>query len=457
MANFYSAAKKVKKIGKQQQVTIESLDQSLSGVTHIHNKVVFVPGALPNEQVAIQIVDEQKKYAKASLVEVLTPSPQRIAPSCPHFEACGGCQVQHLNIDEQLAAKEQGLKRRFAKLTKPSHWFEAVASQPWRYRRRGRIGVHVEKNKQLRLGFRQQGSSDIVNIERCDVFAKPFDQIFKPLYQLIDNLDAREEIGHVEVIAAANRNVTLFRVTAKLAQSDIDALTDFANEHQLTVLLETNNGTIMPLPDHDMPTLDYQLGKHQVSFTPGNFIQVNAEVNQEMVTKAVEWLDIQHTDTVLDLFCGVGNFSLALAKNAQLVIGVEGVKEMAEQATVNAQRAGINNAQFYHCNLAQPLIEQQWFGSKLRKKVDKILLDPARDGAPDICRQLSQLQPSKIVYVACDAASLERDSKEIIAQGYQVAKICALDMFPQTSHVESMALFVKSKTKPKRPKKGLLR
>lgn len=457
MANFYSAAKKIKKIGKQQQVTIESLDHSLSGVTYVDNKVVFVPGALPHEQVAIQIVNEQKKHAKALLVEVITPSPKRIAPSCLHFEQCGGCQVQHLNINDQLDAKTQGLKKRFAKLTKPTHWSEAVVSQPWHYRRRGRISVHVEKNKQLRLGFRQQGSSDIVNIERCDVFAKPFDEIFKPLYHLIDNLGAREAIGHVEVIAAAKHNVTLFRVTAKLTQSDIDALTEFANEHQLTVLLETNSGTILPLPEQEMPMLDYQLGNHQVSFTPGNFIQVNGEVNHQMVTKAVEWLDIQCTDTVLDLFCGVGNFSLALAKNAQMVIGVEGVKEMAEQATVNAQRAGIINAQFYHCNLAQPLIEQQWFGSKLRKKVDKILLDPARDGASDICRQLSQLQPNKIVYVACDAASLERDSKEIIAQGYQVANICALDMFPQTSHVESMALFVKSKTKPKRPKKGLLR
>ncbi|MCG7529873.1 23S rRNA (uracil(1939)-C(5))-methyltransferase RlmD [Psychrobium sp. MM17-31] len=457
MANFYSAAKKIRKTGKQQQVVIESLDQSLCGVTHIDNKVVFVPGALPQERVAIQVVNEQKKYSKASLIEVIEASEQRISPCCPHYDECGGCQTQHLAVQQQLAAKIEGLEKRFAKVAKSEHWQDAVTSAPWHYRRRGRISVHVEKNKQLRVGFRQQGSSDIVNIERCDVFAKPFDKIFSPLYDLIDKLDGRESIGHVEVIATAQHNVALFRVTSKLCTSDIDALTAFAETQQLTVLLESNNAQIHPLPGFTLPNLTYALDKHALGFTPGNFIQVNDEVNQQMVSKAVQWLDVKDTDTVLDLFCGVGNFSLALAEKAQTVIGVEGVKEMAEQASANASKAKINNAQFYHCNLAQPLIEQQWFGTKLRKKVDKILLDPARDGALDICRQLSQLQPSKIVYVACDAASLERDSKEIIAQGYQVAKICALDMFPQTSHVESMALFVKSKTKPKRPKKGLLR
>jgi len=457
MANFYNATKKIKKMGRQQQVTIESIDQSLNGVTHIDSKVIFVPGALPGEQVSIQIVDEQKKYARANLIEVNQASKQRIAPACEHFSQCGGCQTQHLSSDSQLHFKEQGLKQRFSKISQDKHWQPSVSSQPWHYRRRARLSVNVEKNKTLRVGFRQQGSSEIINITRCDVLARPFNEIFSPLFSLIDGLVGREEIGHVEIIATPAHNIALFRMTKRLCREDIDALRHFATTYELTVLLESNSGKIHPLPDARLPKLSYPLAQHEIGFTPGNFIQVNGDVNEQMVAIATQWLDVKATDKVLDLFCGVGNFSLALAHHAQLVIGVEGVKAMAEQATENAVNTGINNASFYHCNLSQPLIEQQWFSNKLRKKVDKILLDPARDGALDICRQLSQLQPSKIVYVSCDAASLERDSHEIIKQGYELAKICAMDMFPQTTHVESMALFVKSKAKPKRVKKGLLR
>ncbi len=457
MANFYNAAKKIKKMGRQQQVAIESIDQSLTGVTHIDNKVVFVPGALPGEEVSIQIIDEQKKYARAKLIDIVQGSKERISPTCAHFSECGGCQTQHLSSDNQLHFKEQGLKQRFAKISQEKHWQSAVSSQPWHYRRRARLSVNVEKNKTLRVGFRQQGSSEIVNISRCDVLTKPFNDIFSPLFALIDGLDGREEIGHVEVIATPSHDIALFRITKRLSTGDIESLRLFAQQRALTVLLESNSGAIHPLPDAQLPTLTYPLAKLDIGFTPGNFIQVNSAVNEKMVAIAAQWLDVKPNDKVLDLFCGVGNFSLSLASYAQLVIGVEGVKAMAEQATENARNAGIDNASFYHCNLSQPLIDQQWFSNKLRKKVDKILLDPARDGALDICRQLSQLQPSKIVYVSCDAASLERDAHEIIKQGYELSKICAMDMFPQTTHVESMALFVKSTAKPKRVKKGLLR
>lgn len=456
MANFYSAAKKVKKIRKRQQVIIESLDQSLTGVTHIDNKVIFVPGALPAEQVDIQITDEQKKYAKAQLIEVIESSIERIAPHCSHFNECGGCQVQHLSGEQQLSYKEASLKNRFNSSVKEVRWFDAITSSPWHYRRRARIGVNVEKNKALRVGFRKKASNEIVDIHRCDVLAKPFDNIFDPLRKLIDVLNARESIGHVEVIDTPDHKVALFRITSKLINDDMITLASFAQAHQLTVLLETNDGQVHPLPDNHLPMLRYPLFDAEIGFTPGNFIQVNSAVNEKMVARAVEWLDILPSDKVLDLFCGVGNFSLALAKKAALVVGVEGVKEMAQQAQDNAKAAGVDNTAFFHCNLSQPLSEQQWFDSKLRKKVDKMLLDPARDGALEICRQLSQLKPSKIVYVSCEPASLERDTREIIKQGYRLEKLCVMDMFPQTRHLESMALFVKSTKKPKAVKKRLI-
>jgi len=455
MANFYSAAKKVKKFRKQQHVVIESLDQSLTGITHVDNKVVFVPGALPHEKVAIQIVDEQKKYAKATLIAVEEQSELRIAPDCEHFTICGGCQVQYLSNEDQLSLKESALQRRFSFAASQALWQDAIGSQPWHYRRRGRIGVNIEKNKELRVGFRQRGSNDIINIKQCNVLAKPFDKIFQPLFDLIDTLEAREKIGHVEVIATPDHPVAIFRVLKNLSNDDKKSISDFAQQQNLLVLIEDNDGEILPLDAKRDVTLSYPMAQYKIEFEPGNFIQVNSDVNEKMVARAIDWLDIKSTDKILDLFCGVGNFSLAIAQKAQLVVGVEGVKEMVQQATKNAELANIDNAVFYHSNLAQPLSEQQWFGSKLRKKVDKILLDPARDGALDICRQLSQLQPAKIVYVSCDPASLERDSKVIIEQGYRVEKMCAMDMFPQTTHVESMALFVKAPKKVKRVKKRL--
>ncbi len=456
MANFYSEAKKVKKIRKQQNVVIESLDQSLTGITHIDNKVVFVPGALPNETVTIQLVQEQKTYAKAKLSSVEQKSELRIAPDCEHFDVCGGCQVQYLTNTDQLSFKEDALKHRFSFAASQEQWQQAIESKPWGYRRRARIGVNVEKNKELRVGFRQQSSNDIINIKQCRVLATPFESIFSPLYTLIDSLDAREKIGHVEVIATPTNNVALFRTLVKLSEEDKQQIDTFAKTHKLSALIENNDGDVLPVLPNDGVTLSYPMDSYNIEFEPGNFIQVNSDVNSKMVTRAIDWLDLQSTDKVLDLFCGVGNFSLAIAKRSQLVVGVEGVKTMAEQATKNAKLSNITNAEFYHSNLAEPLSEQQWFGSKLRKKVDKILLDPARDGALEICRQLSQLQPSKIVYVSCDPASLERDSKVIIEQGYRLEKICAMDMFPQTTHVESMALFVKAAKKVKRVKKRLL-
>jgi len=455
MPNFYSQKKTVKKTRKQQSVTIEKLDLSCQGMAYVDNKVVFVPDVLPDEQVTIQIVNEYKNYAMANLLEVTKASHLRKSPSCQHFELCGGCQLQYMDNDVQLANKEAALKHRLGDDSRLLSWQPAIESPSWHYRRRGRISVKVEKNNRLRVGFRQKGSSDIVKIAQCNVLAQPFSQLFAPLAQFIDGLDMRANIGHVEVIASDDCNSLIFRCLGKVGEDDKRRFSAFGEQQNMQILLERDNKSITDIVGKLAQPLRYQLNDLSLCFSPGDFIQVNQHVNQKMVARAIEWLALSKDDTVLDLFCGIGNFSFEIAKRAKVVVGVEGVKEMAEQAQANAQAAGITNANFYHCNLAQPLSEQQWFSAKLRKKVDRILLDPARDGAMDICRQLSQLQPQRIVYVSCEPASLERDSKVIIEQGYQLQKICAMDMFPHTKHVESMALFVKVKTKPKRVKKAL--
>ncbi|MDP2560579.1 23S rRNA (uracil(1939)-C(5))-methyltransferase RlmD [Psychrobium sp. 1_MG-2023] len=453
MAKFYSPKNKIKKIRKQQNVTIEKLDLKLQGMAYIDQKVVFVPSTLPNEEVVIQVNHEHKNYASAELIEITKVSEQRISALCQHFEDCGGCQVQYLSPGEQLSYKQQALAERLNNLVSTKQWATPIASPDWHYRRRGRIGVYVEKNTNLRLGFRQSGSNDLVQISQCDVFVKPFDTLFNEFRDLIDQLDIRASIGHLECIAADNANVVIFRCLNSPSTADVIKLKTFEQKHQLTILLEENDNKFSWLSPAKKGALYYSLNEMKIGFSAGNFIQVNDQVNQTMVNRAVEWLNVKPTDKVLDLFCGVGNFSLAIAKQAQLVVGVEGVKAMVEQAQSNAEQAGLANCVFYHSNLAEPLSEQQWFGDKLRKKVDKILLDPARDGAMEICKQLSQLQPQHIVYVSCEPASLERDSKVIIEQGYQLEKICVMDMFPHTGHVESMALFVKGKKKAPKKKK----
>ncbi|NRA84917.1 MAG: 23S rRNA (uracil(1939)-C(5))-methyltransferase RlmD [Gammaproteobacteria bacterium] len=328
-------------------------------------------------------------------------------------------------------------------LSDDCQWQSPITSPEWGYRRRARVGVHVNKRGDLALGFRQRASNDLVNISQCPVLVEPFQALFTPLTQLVEQLKARDKVGHLEFIAPDNGLFIIIRLLTELLAEDRALLATFSSEHQLTFLIEDNDGNILDLAGKQPSPLHYQLNGDILAFNAGDFIQINAQVNQKMVDQAVDWLELKTTDKVLDLFCGIGNFSLSIAKKSQLVVGVEGVKEMVEQASHNATAAGLSNISFYHSDLSQPLADQAWYSRKLGEQVDKILLDPARDGATAIVEQLSKLKPSIIVYVSCEPSSLERDSKVIIDQGYKLEKMCVMDMFPQTTHLESMALFRK--------------
>jgi len=443
MANFYIAKKKIMKTGKQRALVIDKLDQKFQGLGYIDNKVVFVAGALPGEKVMMQITRDHKKYATGTLLEVLEPAVERITPNCQHFSLCGGCQTQYVDNDYQVSVKQQGLENRMRRVAPDAQWLPAIESPSWHYRRRARVGVHVVRGK-LTMGFRRQGSNDLINIEQCLVLTAPFDQLFQPLEQLVQSLSVTDKIGHLEFIAVDSGNYVVIRLLSPLNADDQQLLASFAKQHQVTFLIEDNDSQIKTV-DNSVPTpLFYTLAGETISFNAADFIQVNASVNQQMVAQAVDWLELKPSDKVLDLFCGVGNFSLSIAAKAQLVVAVEGVNAMVEQAKANAQNAGLDNITFYHSDLSEPLAEQAWYSRKLGEQVDKILLDPARDGAMAIVEQLSKLKPDIIVYVSCEPSSLERDSQIIIKQGYQLEKICIMDMFPQTTHLESMALFRKS-------------
>jgi 23S rRNA (uracil1939-C5)-methyltransferase len=442
MANFYIPKKKVKKTGKQQALTIEKLDQKFQGLGYIDNKVVFVAGALPGEQVLMQITRNQKKYASAKLIDVLEPAPQRIEPTCQHYSQCGGCQTQFADNNYQLELKQQGLANRMRLIAPQAQWLSALESPAWNYRRRARVGVKVVRG-QLVLGFRQHGSNDLTSISHCPVLTAPFDKMFTPLQELVQSLSVTDKVGHLEFIAVDSGNYIIIRLLCALGGEDRQLLTSFSETHDVEFLIADNDGNVKT-PEGSLPLpLFYTLADKKIEFSATDFIQVNDSVNQQMVAQAVQWLELTSSDKVLDLFCGVGNFSLSIAAQAQLVVGVEGVNAMVEQARANAQAAGLDNITFHHSDLSEPLAEQAWYSRKLGEQVDKILLDPARDGAMAIVEQLSKLKPSIIVYVSCEPSSLERDSQVIIKQGYKLEKICVMDMFPQTTHLESMALFRK--------------
>ena len=440
MAQFYSPKRKVAKISKKFQVTIDKLDHQSQGIAFKDNKILFVPGVLPGELAEVQIVEQKKNHARAKLLKVVEASDERIAADCPHFANCGGCSLQYLEADRQLHYKQQALAQRLHRAGEQARWQEAIGSSPWHYRRRARIGVRVDrKSDELVIGFRQGGSNQLTAIRQCRVLAAPFDRLFEPLHHLVDSLDIRARIGHLEVILASQGPVIVVRHHKAFTEGDVQKLQAFEQQQGVVFFAQPDSGAVKLLDGRAVPELSYDLDELTLAFQPGDFVQVNDEVNRKMVARAIDWLAPGADDKVLDLFCGMGNFSLPLAKRAGQVIGVEGVPAMVERAGRNAEAAGLDNVRFYHCDLDQPLHQQPW----LSGGVDKLLLDPARDGAANVCRQLGELAPRKIVYVSCNPASLARDAAIITEQGYEIRQVAVVDMFPQTGHLESMALFVK--------------
>ncbi|ELV8626025.1 23S rRNA (uracil(1939)-C(5))-methyltransferase RlmD [Vibrio cidicii] len=438
MARFFQPKKKTQPDFKHLQVEIERLDNQGAGIAYLKQKPLFIEGTLPGETVVTQLVEEKSKFARGKLIKVLQASEQRIEPFCPHYGQCGGCDMQHLNYPAQLEYKQAALLQLMKKFAGREIELAPVVTGPDQgYRRRARFSLMLDKKtRQLQFGFRRKQSKQIENITACPVLAAPLNQILPELKALLSRFDKPETLGHVELVAADNGVVVALRHTAKLAEQDETALVQFATKHALTLYL---------MPESDQ--LDRIVGEQpyyqecavKVPFAPNNFIQVNPHINQKMVAQALEWLEPQADDRVLDLFCGLGNFSLPLASKAKQVIGVEGVAQMVNNAAENAALNQINNAQFFHANLEADFIGQPWASEQF----DKILLDPARAGASGIIDQVSVLGAKRVVYVSCNPATLARDSQSLLKQGYTLTKLAMLDMFPHTSHLESMALFEK--------------
>nr|WP_319535477.1 23S rRNA (uracil(1939)-C(5))-methyltransferase RlmD [uncultured Vibrio sp.] len=439
MARIFQPKKKTQLNTRHQQVHVERLDHHGAGIAYLKKKPLFIDGALPDEEVVTQLVEEKSKFARGKLIKILQPSDARVEPFCPHYHECGGCDLQHLNYDQQLTHKQQTLRQLMRKFSGSDiELDDPVLGEQRQYRRRARVSLFADKKtRQLHFGFRKKQSKQIAQVTDCPVLAPQLNVLLPEIYAVLKQFKKPEQLGHVELVLGDNGPCITLRHMSKLTEPEMDALVTLAKRHNAALYL-------MPQTDQ----LDLIAGEApfyseagvKVPFTPNNFIQVNQAVNQKMVDQAIQWLDPQDSDRVLDLFCGLGNFSLPIAKLAKHVVGVEGVADMVEKATNNASLNQINNAQFYHANLEQDFEGQVWAAEKF----DKALLDPARAGASGIIDQVSALGAQRVVYVSCNPATLARDSQSLIEQGYKLTKLGMLDMFPHTSHLESMALFEKS-------------
>ncbi len=439
MARFFQPKKRSALDTKHQAVSIEKLDHLGAGIAYLNKKPVFIEGALAGEEVLMQLTESKSKFARGKLIKILKPSSQRVEAFCPHYNQCGGCDLQHLSREAQTEHKQQALSQLMSKFAgQQLELSTPVTGSDKGYRRRARISMMWDKkSRQLKFGFRRKQSKDIVTVTDCAVLEPGLNALLPELKDLLNQFKKPEQLGHVELVKGDNASVLVLRHLSPLADKDLTALKQFAENHQLTLYVMPTANELNKLVGEQAC---YQEVGVTIPFLPSNFIQVNQQVNQKMVAQAIEWLDVKSNDCVLDLFCGLGNFSLPLAKLAKKVVGIEGVQEMVDIAKTNAQFNNIDNAEFYQANLEEELANQIW----AQKKFNRVLLDPARAGAAGIVEQLADFGAERIVYVSCNPATLARDSQSLLEQGYQLQKLGMLDMFPHTSHLESMALFVKS-------------
>ena len=431
---------------------IESLDHEGRGVAHVDGKAIFVEGALPREFVEYQPSRKKKNFETAKLTRIVRESSDRVSPKCRFYEICGGCGQQHADPRLQVAAKQRVLEDNLARIGKvvPERVLPPIYASPWEYRHRARMSVHyVAKKGGVLVGFREKKSSYVADMHSCEVLAGGVGRLIDPLRELMTSLDMRERIPQIEVAVGERVTALVLRLLEPLTQADEARLRDFADlyaaSHRIQWWVQVKGpDTAVPWYPLDAPELTYTLPEFglEVNFKPTEFTQVNHRVNRLMVQRAISLLDPQPGETIADLFCGLGNFSLPIARRGADVIGVEGSEALTRRAMENAARNGLaGSAHFFAADL---YTDQETAMSKI-PAVSKMLIDPPRDGAIEVCKLLGpDLRPElkRIVYVSCSPGTLSRDAEVLVhAQGFTLKAAGVVNMFPHTAHVESIALF----------------
>ncbi|HET7267146.1 MAG TPA: 23S rRNA (uracil(1939)-C(5))-methyltransferase RlmD [Oleiagrimonas sp.] len=426
------------------ETEITDLTHDGRGVAHVDGKALFVNAALPGEKLRASVTRRHRHFDEGRVVELFNRSPDRVEPRCAHYDYCGGCSLQHLALDQQILAKQRVLAENFERIGKvtPEHWLPPLSGAAWGYRRRGRLSVRkVFKKGRVLVGFREKANPRYVaDIAHCDVVHPALGTRLEALSTMIDALDAAADIPQIEFAAGDDTVALVFRHMRPLGQRDLDTLTGFGKQHGFAIYLQPGGNTsVHPLwPEHPRLAYKFDGDALELEFRPLDFVQVNADMNERMLAHALSLLDPQPQDRVLDLFCGLGNFTLPLARRVARVEGVEGEHALVERADANAARNHIDNAGFHVANLFEDQRATAW----ARAEWDKLLLDPPRAGADKLLDYLPAKGTRRVVYVSCHPASLARDAAILVKRhGFRLASAGVMDMFPHTAHVESIALF----------------
>lgn len=432
----------------QAGVIIESLDQEGRGIAHADGKVIFIEGALTGERVTYSSYRKKPSYELAKVDRVLKQSFMRAKPKCVHFGVCGGCSMQHLDARAQVAAKQRILEDNLERIgkVKPEMVMPPIYGQTWGYRQRARLSVrHVIKKGKTLVGFHERSSRYVADMQHCEILPPKIAKLLPLLAEMNEGLSIRDDLPQIEVAVGEHVDVLVLRIMKPMSPEDEVTIKQFADAHQVQFWLQTKGPeTVVPFYPLDAPALTYSMPEFGVTmpFSPTDFTQVNSSLNQLMMSRAMRLLAPQKGERIADLFCGLGNFTLPIARSGAQVVGIEGSASLLQRAAKNAAHNGLAaNTEFSVMNLFEMNEETL---AKLGH-FDKMLIDPPRDGAFELVKSLGIDAPKRIVYVSCNPSTLARDAEVLVHQkGYVLKAAGVMNMFPHTSHVESIALFEKA-------------
>ena len=430
------------------EVVVESIDQEGRGIAHNDGKVIFIEGAITGERVTYSAYRKKPSFENAQVAEILRPSFMRVHPKCIHFGVCGGCSMQHLDATAQVAVKQRILEDNLERIGKvePETILPAIQGMPWEYRQRARLSVrHVLKKGKTLVGFHEKRSSFVADLTRCEILPSKISALISPLSELVDSLSIRDRLPQIEVACGDRVDVLVLRIMEALNGQDEAALRAFADRHGIQFWLQPKGpDSCYPFHPLDAPALTYTLPEFgiEMPFAPTEFTQVNHQLNRLMVHRTLRLLDPQPGERIADFFCGLGNFTLPIAKSGARVLGIEGSEALVRRALQNAGRNELSDrVEFRAVNLFD--VDDAALAGM--GKFDRWLIDPPRDGAVELVKAITpEIAPRRIVYVSCNPATLARDAAVLVqVHGYALKAAGVMNMFPQTSHVESIAVFVK--------------
>jgi 23S rRNA (uracil1939-C5)-methyltransferase len=432
----------------ENRVKIESLDQEGRGVARIEGKVIFIEGALTGEVVSYSSYRKKPSFELAQVTQIHKSSPMRVQPRCSHFGVCGGCSMQHLDARAQVAVKQRILEDTLWHIgkVKAETIMRPIYGQAWGYRERARLSVkHVIKKGKTLVGFHEKRSSFVADMQNCEILAPKIAKLLPLLAELVGGLSIRDRLPQIEVAVGEHVDALVLRVMDTPTSADEAALRAFADKHDIQFWLQSKGyDSIVPFHPLDVPALTYSLPEFGITmpFAPSEFTQVNSALNRVMISRAIRLLDPQPGERIADFFCGLGNFTLPIARSGAQVLGVEGSDALVARARQNAATNGLaGNTNYAVLNL----FEMTEAGFAQLGTFDKLLIDPPRDGALELVKALGgENTPRRIVYVSCNPATLARDAAELVQRGYVLKSAGVMNMFPHTSHVESIAVFEKT-------------